>query len=71
GRGQGTGKRQVSQKKTSEPAPGLIRWSIQEIRRLIVRLTQRQISLNHILHWSRFRRIHQAKAYASHIKTQL
>lgn len=58
-------------KKTIERLPGLIRWSIQEIRRLIVRLTQQQISLDHILHWSRFRRTHQAVAYASHLKKQL
>ncbi len=53
-------------KKTVSASKGLIRWSIQEIRHLIVQITQHQMSLNHVLHWSRARRTHQAKAYLSH-----
>lgn len=71
GRCKGTGKCQNTKKKTIERLQSLIRWSIQEIRCLIVRLTQRQIPLEYILHWSRFRRTHQATAYASHLKKQL
>jgi Transposase DDE domain len=38
----------------------LIRWSVQEIRRLAFKLAQRQIKPAHILAWSVFRRAHQA-----------
>jgi hypothetical protein len=40
----------------------LIRWSVQEIRRIAVKLGQRQIQPAHIIAWSIWRRAHQAVA---------
>jgi SRSO17 transposase len=54
-------------------APDLIRWSIQGIRRIAVRLAQRRIRPAHVIAWSPWRRAHQAAARRSHLKrrTQL
>lgn len=54
-------------------AQKLIRGSIQEIRRLVVKVIQAQIPIPHILRWSVFGRAHQANAYLSrtHTKAQL
>jgi hypothetical protein len=49
-------------------APALIRWSIQEIRRIAVRLAQRRIRPAHIIAWSLWRRAHQAAAQNYHLK---
>jgi hypothetical protein len=53
--------------------PKLIRWSVQEIRRVAVRLAQRQIQPAVVIAWSLWRRAHQAAAQQSHLKrkTQL
>ncbi|QCJ86329.1 hypothetical protein DAA53_39220 [Bradyrhizobium sp. WBAH23] len=40
----------------------MIRWSIQEIRRIALKLAQRRIPHAHILAWSSWRRAHQANA---------
>jgi hypothetical protein len=56
---------------TKSPHP-LIRWSVQEIRRIAVRMTQRQIQPAFIISWSLWRRAHQAAAQRAHLKkTQL
>jgi hypothetical protein len=63
--------------KTPDPArsqaPDLIRWSVQELRRIAVRLTQRRIQPAYVIAWSVWRRAHQAAAQRSHLKrkTQL
>ncbi len=49
----------------------LIRWSMQEIRRIAVKLCQRQIQPAHIIAWSIWRRAHQAAARQAHSKMQL
>ena len=49
-------------------APKLIRWSVQEIRRIAVRLAQRRIQPAHIIAWSLWRRDHQAAAQRAHMK---
>jgi hypothetical protein len=46
----------------------LIRWSIQEIRRIAQRLKQRRIEPAFVIVWSRWRRAHQAAAQKAHIK---
>jgi SRSO17 transposase len=53
--------------------PSLIRWSMQEIRRIATRMAQRQIQPAIIIAWSVWRRAHQAQARRAHIKrnTQL
>ena len=52
---------------TDDPAR-LIRWSIQEIRRIAQRLAQKRIQPADIIAWSLWRRAHQAAAQKSHIK---
>jgi hypothetical protein len=56
-----------------QTTPTLIRWSVQEIRRIATRLTQRRIQPAHVIAWSLWRRAHQAIARQAHIKqkTQL
>jgi len=49
----------------------LIRWSVQEIRRIAIRLAQRRISPASIIAWSVWRRAHQAVARKAHIKQNL
>ena len=53
--------------------PPLIRWSVQEVRRVATRLAQRQIQPAAVIAWSLWRRAHQAAAQQSHLKrkTQL
>jgi hypothetical protein len=53
---------------SSEP---LIRWSVQEIRRIATRLEQRRIEPAHIIAWSLWRRAHQAAARRAHLKRNL
>jgi SRSO17 transposase len=52
-------------------AAKLIRWSVQEIRRLALKLAQRRIPATHILTWSVFRRAHQATARQSHLRRKM
>jgi hypothetical protein len=52
-------------------APDLIRWSVQEIRRVAVRLAQRRIQPAQVIAWSCWRRAHQAAAQRSHLKRKL
>jgi hypothetical protein len=49
----------------------LIRWSIQEIRRIAVKLAQRRIQPANVIAWSLWRRAHQADARRIHIKTKM
>lgn len=50
------------------PTTPLIRWSIQEIRRIANRIAQRQIQPAKVMAWSLWRRAHQAAARSAHIK---
>jgi len=50
--------------------PPLIRWSIQEVRRIAIRLAQRRIQPAHIIAWSTWRRAHQAAARHAHIQSR-
>jgi len=49
-------------------ACALIGWSVQEIRRVAMRLAQRHIRPAHVIAWSVWRRAHQAAARDAHIK---
>jgi len=49
----------------------LIRWSIQEIRRIAIKLATRRIEPAHIFAWSLWRRAHQAAARQAHIKSKM
>jgi hypothetical protein len=46
----------------------LIRWSVQEIRRIAIKLAQRRIEPAHVIAWSFWRRAHQAEARLAHIR---
>jgi hypothetical protein len=52
------------------PSP-LIRWSVQEIRRIAIRLAQRRINPAHVIAWSIWRRAHQAIARKAHVKQNM
>jgi hypothetical protein len=49
----------------------LIRWSIQEIRRIAVKLTQQCIKPASVIAWSCWRRAHQAAARRAHLKHKM
>jgi hypothetical protein len=48
--------------------PPLIRWSIQEIRRIAITLARKRIQPAHVITWSLWRRAHQAAAQRAHFK---
>ncbi|WP_109613205.1 hypothetical protein [Pseudaminobacter salicylatoxidans] len=48
----------------------LIRWSIQEIRRIATRLARTRIEPSYIIAWSVWRRAHQAIARQAHLKSK-
>jgi hypothetical protein len=49
----------------------LIRWSVQEIRRMAQRLARKRIRPGYVIAWSLLRRAHQAVAQKAHIKQKL
>jgi hypothetical protein len=49
----------------------LIRWSIQEIRRIAIKLAQRRIQPAYVIAWSLWRRAHQAEARRAHLKRRM
>jgi hypothetical protein len=49
----------------------LIRWSIQEIRRIATRLARNRIHPNYVIAWSLWRRAHQAEAKRAHINSKM
>jgi hypothetical protein len=52
-------------------SPGLIRWSIQEIRRLANRLAQKRIRTAFVMAWSLWRRAHQDVVQQAHFKLKM
>jgi hypothetical protein len=57
---------------TEPPPPGqdLIPLTRNEIRRLLAAATTPRHGIHHVLHWSTWRRQHQARARASHYHRQ-
>ena len=53
---------------SSEKASLLIGWSIQEIRRIAIKLAHRRIQPARVIAWSLWRRAHQAEARRAHLK---
>ena len=47
-----------------------IRWSIQEVRRIAIRLARKRIQPAHVIAWSLWRRAHQAVAQRAHFKAK-
>jgi hypothetical protein len=54
-----------------EALQAMIRWSIQEIRRIAIRLAQRRIKPAHVIAGSLWRRAHQAVVRSAHRKHEL
>jgi len=54
-----------------KPSTPLIRWSVQEIRRIATRLAQRRIRPAHVIARSIWRRARQAAAQKAHVKRNL
>ena len=52
----------------AEETSFLIRWSVQEIRRIALKLAQRRIQPARVIAWSLWRRAHQAEARRAHLK---
>lgn len=48
----------------------LIRWSVQEIRRVATRLARAHIEPSYIITWSLWRRAHQAEARRERLKAK-
>jgi hypothetical protein len=46
-------------------------WSVQEIRRIAIKLAQRRIKPALVIAWSLWRRAHQAEARRAHLKKQM
>jgi SRSO17 transposase len=63
--------RDAPKKTENQDHPDLIRWSIQEVRRIAIRLAQRRIQPAYIIAWSCWRRAHQAAARKAHIKRRV
>ena len=57
-------------KSQSKATASLIRWSIQEIRRIAIKLARKRIMPAHIIAWSFWRRAHQAAAQRAHLKAK-
>jgi hypothetical protein len=70
GRGPSPGRRHTP-KNLGAASVALVRWSIQEIRRVTARLAQRRIEPAFVIAWSAWRRAHQAKAQQAHLRRAL
>jgi hypothetical protein len=70
GRGAASREQPAAPKKDEAGASGrsLIGWSVQEIRRVAMRLAQRRIEPAHVIAWSLWRRAHQATAREANIR---
>ncbi len=56
--------------KNNASHPPLIRWSVQEIRRIATRIARARIEPSYIIVWSLWRRAHQAEARQAHLKSK-
>ena len=66
-----SGEHHAAPKNDVTQGPALIRWSVQEIRRIATKLAQRRIQSAHIIAWSLWRRAHQAAAQRAHLKSKM
>jgi hypothetical protein len=53
------GREKINRRPGDDTSQGLIRWSMQEIRHIAVRLAHRRIEPAHIIAWSLWRRAHR------------
>jgi len=61
----------AAKKTENQNHPDLIRWSIQQVRRIAIRLAQHRIQPAYVIAWSSWRRAHQAAARKAHIKSRV
>jgi hypothetical protein len=66
-----SGERHAAPKNDAPQGQALIRWSVQEIRRIATKLAQRRIRPAHIIVWSLWRRAHQATAQRAQLKLKM
>jgi hypothetical protein len=65
------GGKKISRQQYQNESEALVRWSVQEIRRIAIRLAQRRIEPAHVIAWSLWRRAHQAAAQLSYLKQRM
>ena len=65
------GREKISRQQYQNESKALVRWSVQEIRRIATRLAQRRIEPARVIAWSLWRRAHQAAAQRSHLKRKV
>jgi hypothetical protein len=65
------GGKKISCQQYQNESKALVRWSVQEIRRIATRLAQRRIEPARVIAWSLWRRAHQAAAQRSHLKRRV
>jgi hypothetical protein len=65
------GRKKISRQQYQSESKALVRWSVQEIRRIATRLAQRRIEPARVIAWSLWRRAHQAAAQRSHPKRKV
>lgn len=56
--------------KSLDEATVLIRWFVQEIRRIVIRLAQRRIEPRHLIAWSCWPRAHKAAGRRAHARSR-
>jgi hypothetical protein len=66
-----SGQYSTALKNDEQQGPQLVRWSIQEIRRIATKMAQRRIQPARIIAWSLWRRTHQAAAQRAHLKSKM
>jgi hypothetical protein len=65
------GGKKISGQGYETKSKALIRWPVQEIRRIATRLAQRRIEPADVIAWSLWRRAHQAAAQRAHMKQNM
>jgi hypothetical protein len=63
--------KKISRQSYAGKSTSLVSWSVQEVRRIAVRLAQRRIEPALVIAWSLWRRAHQAAAQRAHRKQKM
>src|SRR3954463_14726370 len=66
-----SGREKISRQSYAGKSISLVPWSVQEIRRIALRLAQRRIEPALVITWSLWRRAHQAAAQRAHMKRRM
>jgi hypothetical protein len=65
------GRKKISGQRFGDKTTTMVRWSMQDIRRIATRLAQQRIEPADVIAWSLWRRAHQAAAQRSHMKRSM